>query len=193
MRWNVRKAKELKEIEGYKEVPQFMNVAKERRLVTAKYFIYMYDANSPLHKRIPEIQKRKEEAAILAGLKLSEEKDYKYAEQLWKLTQQLYVDIVVRILKVQKNKLFSLIVAQENYFDELMENMLKVVEIEDAKDVLASMKIKGQLSEEMDKVNSRLAAYYSDLFKGDDVVEAKVDLSSYENPASVARRGGGFG
>lgn len=197
MRWKVHGINNLTNLEkAVKDVPEFRRVNKDRRVATIKYFAYMYDANSPMLRRITDVKERKKEAATLSGLNLTDETDYKYAEQLWRLTQSLYREIVQRMLRNQHSRLISKIVAQEIYFEECRDKMITEIDSDSSdKDILEAMKKKASLSEEMDKIDARLNRYYAELNSGDPEVEEKIDVVNLDGyrPEAIAGATVGFG
>lgn len=197
MRWKVHGITNLKNIEkAVSDIPEFRRVGKERRAETIKYFCYMYDSNSPMMRRITDVKERKKEAATLAGLNITEEKDYKYAEQLWRLTQELYREIIRRMLRIQHSRLISKIVAQEIYFEECLDKMITEIDGDSSdKDSLEAMKKKASLSKEMDEIDARLNRYYAELNSGDPEVEEKIDVVNLDGyrPESIAGATAGFG
>ena len=195
MRWKVHGVDHYKDVKGHEEIPSIMRVHIDERIYVLKYFCYMYDQKSPLQRRVPELKKRKEEAAILSGLNISEERDMAIAVGLWGISRPAYVDIVKEILLAQHSRTFSLIVVQEALFEEYLEKMLTAVSDEAGdKDVLAAMGLKGKMSEEMDKISARLDKYYKEVYGDDPLLEEKVVIEqSGFTPASAARLNAGFG
>lgn len=184
MRFKVHNINDLEKILWLKDVPSVKGLNQQRKLATVKYFAYMYDQNSPLFSRVPDVSQRKKEASRLAGFDIG--KDLKYLEQIWGLTQETYVKIVVEMMKVQNNHELTMLVSMENYFYALNERLLRPLQEGDDMEELKSLETKGKLRKEMMDTRVVMTELYNSLFKGDKVLEEKVMRSSRFTPENVA-------
>jgi len=190
MRWKVYKATNLDDT-GLAEIEPLKRAKGNRaeRLKLGAYFAYMYDANSPLPKRIQEVKERKAVAAKLAGFDLTLIGEYSYAVQLFALSNPLYVEIVVQMLKIQHNRDFSRIAALENFFQECVEKMFAIVEESDkmdAKKVLDALTVKDGLRKYMKATSEELESLYAKIYGDDKHLEELVGPKLNWSPELVA-------
>lgn len=184
MRFRVWGINAVDKIAWAKDIPSTKSIGLTRKLPTLKYFAYMYDGNSPLFSRIPDVKQRKREAARLAGFGL--EADLKYLEQLWGLTQEAYVKIVVEMMKLQNNHDLTMLITMENYFYDLNERLLRPIEASDDQAELKSLDTKGKLRKEMIETKGQMTELYNILFRGDSVLQEKVMRQSRFTPEKLA-------
>ena len=107
----------------------------------------MYDYRSPLVSTIPVLKERKQCAAILAGYDLDADKGL--LDQLFGLTNQLYVDVVLQMIMFQKSRTFSVLVAKEEYMSQILEQLISPVVDEEGKDLLQAYSIKAKLNDQL--------------------------------------------
>lgn len=184
MRFKVHGINDIEKIAWLKDIPSVKGLNPARKLATVKYFAYMYDQNSPLFSRVSDVAQRKKEASRIAGFEIS--KDIKYLEQIWGLTQETYVKIVVEMMKVQNNHELTMLVSLENYFYALNERLLRPLQEGDDMEELKSLETKGKLRKEMLDTKVVMTELYNSLFKGDKVLEEKVMRTSRFSPENVA-------
>ena len=139
------------------------NAFKKRRAV--KYFIYLYDKGSPLVRQIPDINRRREIAAEMAGFKL--DKEEKVLEQYYNLSHQLFRDVVAAILLAQNDRVIAMISTLEIYWEQLIRQIIAEVEDEEGKDLLQAYQIKIKLTESMGVTKAKLDDLYEELYLGD--------------------------
>lgn len=190
MRWRVYKAKDLADtnLEELEAIKRF-RANKADKLRLGAYFAYMYDANSPLPKRIQEVKERKAVAAKLAGFDLTLANEYAHATQIFALSSPVYVDIVVQMLKVQHNRDFSRIAALENFFQECVEKMFAIVEESDKMDtkkVLDALTVKDGLRKFMKATSEELESLYAKIYGDDKQLEELVGSKLNWSPELVA-------
>lgn len=187
MRWRVYKAKSLDDT-GLSEVTELRRI-KTNKLKVASYFALMYDAASPLPKRIQDIKERKSVAAKLAGFDLTQMEEFNSASQLFALSNDAYISIVVQMLKIQHNRDFSRISALERFFDECVEKMFSVVEESDkvdTKKMLDAMTVKDGLRKFMKSTSEELESLYSKIYGDDKHLEELVSQRVNWSPELVA-------
>lgn len=184
----VHKVKDPQKVDTVDRVSAFRRVFrddKSKRIKGIRYFCYMYDKGSPLHTQLPVLAERKRVASTLAGFDL--EKDSNILAQMWKLSSPLYIEIVQQMLKVQHSRAFATIVAQEAYFDQILEQLILPVEEEEGKDLLQAYQIKAKLNDSLNDLRVQLDALYEEVFRGDTEIMDKIDLTdSMATPESYA-------
>jgi hypothetical protein len=151
-----------------------------------RYALFMYDAGSALISRYPDLQMRKENAADLAGFDADKDGEW-LSENVYQFDNPEILDIVHELLQYQNNRLWSLIVSNENTFSEYNKMILDPIKknTEDgAKDPLQAMQLKGKLMADIDLINQRLETYYSK-FYGDDLLMKK-DTIKRLTPETIA-------
>jgi len=172
LKFNVFDVKEGTDLNNHfrldKLIPSFANYADADRNRVIRYIIYMYDSKSPLAKYFTDITRRKEESASLAGFDLVKNKSR--LELLFDLEEDLVGRMVVDFLRYQNNRLWSMIISNEQAFYEFTKTLLTLVRSEKGdKDKLQAVQVKTKLMEDLDAVNDRLNKYYDQLY-GDSVI-----------------------
>lgn len=184
----VHKSDDPQKIDTVERVDAFRRLYKDnkaKRVRCIKYFCYMYDKGSPLYTQVPVLQERKQVAATLAGFSL--EDDANLLAQMFKLSSPLYTEIVLKMLKVQHSRAFATIVAQEAYFDQILEQLILPVEEEEGKDLLQAYQIKAKLNESLATLRTQLDALYEEVFKGDEQIQEKISIDdAMATPESYA-------
>ncbi len=136
-----------------------------------KYVLYMYDQNTPLKEQFPELKIRKEQAAVLSGFSLMKDNE-KLHDVFFFLSDQL-VDMVDEFLRKQNNRIWSMIVSNEQTFFEYQTKLLSPVEGDRDKDILQALQIKSKIMDDLNTINARLDSYYMKL-NGEDKKLLKV-------------------
>lgn len=187
MRYKVYKAKDYAST-NLDEIGAMKRVGIKNRMKVGSYFAYMYDANSPVPKRVQDLKERKAIAAKLAGFDLTIAEEYNAASQIFALSAPLYVDIATQMLKVQHNRDFARISALEKFFDECVEKMFAIVEEGDkmdAKKVLDAMTVKDGLRKYMKATSEELEGLYAKIYGGDKQLEELVSQKMSWSPELV--------
>jgi len=153
----------LMDIDG---VDEFRHPDKDAVL---KYMLLAYHPKSFMVERYTEVNKRKEEAALLAGLSKSRPKDERLMEMLFEHTLEDFVKVLNAFLIHVNSRLWSMVTANEYVFWEYQEKLISPLSIEIGKDkdALTAAGIKGKLMEEMEKINDRLDRFYHRLYMDD--------------------------
>lgn len=154
-----------------------------------KYVLLMYDVNSPLRQFYPELSKRKEFAASMAGYDLMKENvtvlfDFKDGDT----PNEELLSMVINYLKYQNNWVWSMIVSNSEAFYEYNKRVMMPVEGNKDKDILQAINIKTQIMESQDQIYQRLQRYYKELSGGDDLLEEALTKRKRISPESVATR-----
>lgn len=149
-----------------------------------RYLVYMYDQNTPLIKE-RDLDRRKKLAAKSANFAASDKRLFR---ELSELSNEIHVELLFRMMRVQRNRLWCKIVAQEGFFFECYENIMKELKGgDDDKKTLESLQKKAKLSEEMDIIDDRLEKYYKQFVQGDEQVEEVIRKNSYSPEARILR------
>lgn len=152
-----------------------------------RYVILMYDVSSPLRQHYPELGKRKEFAASIAGYDLMKDNvvslfDFKIDEE----PNEELLDMIIKYLKYQNNWVWSMIVSNEQAFYEYNRRVMMPVEGNKDKDILQAINIKTQIMSSQDEIYQRLQKYYRDLSGGDDKLEEAITTRKRLRPEEIA-------
>jgi hypothetical protein len=152
-----------------------------------RYVLLMYDVNSPLRQNHPELGKRKQFAASLAGYDLA--KDDVTALFDFKINDEPYeelLDMIINYLKYQNNWVWAMIVSNEQAFFEYNRRVMMPVEGSKDKDILQAINIKTQIMSSQDEIYQRLQKYYRDLSGGDGSLEEAITTRKRLRPEEIA-------
>lgn len=121
-----------------------------------KYILFVYDKNSPFHKRFPSLTRRREEAIIQSGM----------PEEL--MTHDEIVSMIIDFLVYINDKLWSVICTNENLFVEYMSILNSDLDnFNSDKDLVSTIQAKEKVRESLEKVMNSLEAYYDKFYNGD--------------------------
>jgi len=154
-----------------------------------RYLILMYDVHSPLKKHYPDLVKRKQFAASLAGYDLMKEK----MEGLFDFKNDLGIpndsllNVVISYLKYQNNWVWTMIVSNEQAFYEYNKRVMMPVDGERDKDILQAITIKTQIMAAQDDIYQRLRRYYKDLTGGDENLDELIMTNKRLRPEDIAK------
>lgn len=163
----------------------------ENRLV--KYVLLMYDQMSPLRHHFPDLSKRKEFAADLAGYDLDKEDvtrlfDFRIEEDGDFVPYEELIELSIRYMKYQNSMVWSMIVSNEQAFYEYNKRVMMPVEGAKDKDILQAVEIKSKLMQSMDDIFQRLEKYKRELSGGDDKLGEVLTKRKMTTPESLAKR-----
>lgn len=152
-----------------------------------RYVLLMYDVNSPLRQHYPELGKRKEFAASIAGYDLMKDNvvslfDFKIDDE----PHEELLDMIIKYLKYQNNWVWSMIVSNEQAFYEYNRRVMMPVEGNRDKDILQAINIKTQIMTSQDEIYQRLQKYYRDLSGGDVNLEEAITIKKRLRPEEIA-------
>lgn len=146
-----------------------------------KYICYMYDQGSPMKKHFPELAVRKEECAHLSGVIEHTAID----QALRDMSSEMFMEGITEFLRFQNHRVWSMIVANEEVFNEYQTRLLEKIDDDRDKDLLAALTTKAKIMQEMDAINERLETYYSKLYQNDTDLIAKVTFKNI-SPEEIA-------
>lgn len=149
-----------------------------------KYVLYMYDQNTPLKEQFPELKIRKEQAAVLSGFSLIKDNE-KLHDMFFFLSDQL-VDMVDEFLRKQNNRIWSMIVSNEQTFFEYQTKLLSPVEGDRDKDILQALQIKSKIMDDLNTINDRLDSYYMKLYGEDQELLKVIKADKRLTPEFIA-------
>ena len=137
-----------------------------------KYFCYCYDSKSPFVTEIEEVSQRKELALEEAGID-----DEEQIESLLQLDNEQYILLLTAMMKAQKDRLFRLIVVNEEAFTEYETSVFKRLTAEKDKDLMQALITKDKILESLHQIGERLDVYYRKFFNNEEEVIKKVSFT----------------
>ena len=173
----------------YPKLKEIVGSVDDKQL---RYIVLMYDINSPLRNHYPDLAKRKEFAADLAGFDLMKDDVTTLFEFRIKNDQDEYVpdeeflDIISKYLRYQNNWVWSMIVSNSEAFYEYNRRVMMPVDGARDKDILQAINIKTQIMTSQDEIYQRLQKYYKDLSGGDGQLEEALVKRKRINPQTIA-------
>jgi hypothetical protein len=161
------------------QYPKLLEIVGDVDDKMLRYALLMYDMNSPLRAMYPDLAKRKEWAASIAGYDLDKDP----VQELFTLSitvskdgedevepNEKLLQIITKYIVYQNNRLWTLIVTNEQTFYEYHKRV--ITEIKD--DGLNTVTLKTKLLEAMDDINGRLEVYYRGLTGEDPELEQAI-------------------
>ena len=173
----------------YPKLKDIVGVVDDKQL---RYVILMYDINSPLRHHYPDLVKRKQFAADMAGYDLNKDDVTTLFEFKIKNDQDEYVPnedmlkMIMKYLKYQNNWVWSMIVSNEQAFYEYNMRVMMPVDGARDKDILQAINIKTQIMTSQDEIYQRLQKYYRDLSGGDTQLEEVITKRKRLRPEEIA-------
>ncbi len=135
-------------------------------------------------KLFPELKIRKEQAAVLSGFSLIKDNE-KLHDVFFFLSDQL-VDMVDEFLRKQNNRIWSMIVSNEQTFFEYQTKLLSPVEGDRDKDILQALQIKSKIMDDLNTINDRLDSYYMKLYGEDQELLKVIKADKRLTPEFIA-------
>jgi hypothetical protein len=159
-----------------------------------RYVLLMYDQNSPLREYYPELGKRKNFAASIAGYDLDKDDVTELFDFKIKNEEDEYVpceamlELIMKYLKYQNNWIWSMIISNEQAFYEFNQRVMMPVDGSRDKDILQAVNIKTQIMQSQDDIAQRLKKYFRELSGGDEQLEDAIIKRKRLSPESQAKR-----
>lgn len=144
-----------------------------------RYIALLYDKNSPLRNKIPDINERKEECASIAGITSGK-------DQIFDLSNEKVVGYINVYLRHQSSKIWAILAANEDVLWQYQQELMKpITDFKNDKDKLQALEIKTKLMNECDAIIKRIESYEEKLF-GDNL-DKKDEIINYtpENIANI--------
>jgi hypothetical protein len=172
----------------YPKLKKILGDADDRMM---RYVILMYDSSSPLRQHYPELGKRKEFAASIAGYDMIKDDVISLFEFKVKVGEEYepneeLLSMIIKYLKYQNNWVWSMIVSNEQAFYEYNKRVMMPVEGNKDKDILQAITIKTQIMNAQDDIYQRLQKYYRDLSGGDVNLEDAIKTRKRLRPEEIA-------
>jgi hypothetical protein len=173
----------------YPKLKDIVGVVDDKQL---RYVILMYDINSPLRHHYPDLVKRKQFAADLAGYDLMKDDvttlfEFKIKNDLDEyVPNEEMLKVIMKYLKYQNNWVWSMIVSNEQAFYEYNMRVMMPVDGARDKDILQAINIKTQIMTSQDEIYQRLQKYYRDLSGGDTQLEEVITKRKRLRPEEIA-------
>ena len=146
--------------------------------------LYMYDQNTPMKEQFPDLKIRKEQAAILSGFDLV--KDNEKLHDIFFFQSSKLVDMVDEFLRKQNNRIWSMIVSNEQTFFEYQTKLLSPVEGDRDKDILQALQIKSKIMDDLNTIKDRLDSYYMKLYGEDQELLKVIKADKRLTPEFIA-------
>jgi hypothetical protein len=141
----------------------------------AMYILFLYDKNSPFHKKHQDIKKKKEMAILESGI----------SPEL--VDNEEVLEMTVDFLMFQNDKLWTEIVVHESLFSEYTGILLKPMNEAKDKDLVAATNAKQKTREEFSNVRVHLEKLYNEFYLGDKEVLEKANKNSKLSPESISK------
>ena len=159
----------------------------------ARYILLMYDMKSPIRHNYPDLLKRKQFAADMAGFDVESEEvvgifEFKVKEEEGYVPDDGLIDAVLKYLQYQNNMIFTMIVSNEQAFFEYNKRVMMPVEGSKDKDILQAVEIKTKIMAAMDEIFQRLQKYTRELTGSDDKLSEAITRKKMTTPESLAKR-----
>lgn len=173
---------------AYPKLKEILGSGDDRMI---RYVILMYDVSSPMRQHYPELWKRKEFAASVAGYDLSKEDTSKLFDFKVKVGDNYepyddLLDMIISYLKYQNNWVWTMIVSNEQAFFEYNKRVMMPVDGMRDKDILQGINIKTQIMSSQDEIYHRLQKYYKELSGGDSDLEESIMVRKRLRPEEIA-------
>jgi len=176
----------VKKVPRLSLIESFVNYKDPDKEKVIKYICYLYDPNSPLKEFFPDMQRRKEQSAILAGFSMENEQSKNKAAELMGLKNKGVIVLIDDFLRFVNNRIWSMIVSNEETFYEYQRKLLRNVEADRDKDLLQALQIKGKIMEDLDNINARLEKYYLKMYAGDEDLVKTITARGSISPETLA-------
>lgn len=176
----------------YQLYPKLENILGKSDEKMVKYILLMYDIKSPLKDYYPDLQKRKEIAAVMAGYNMDKDDVTGLFEFKIKDDDNEYVpydellNLTISYLKYQNNWVWSMVVSNEQAFYEYNKRVMMPVDGNRDKDILQAISIKTQIMTAQDEIYNRLQKYYKDMAGGDVDLEQAIVARKRMRPEEIA-------
>ena len=185
MEFNPLSKRELVSI--YPKLKSAMGKVDDRMM---RYVLLMYDMKSPLREFYPELDKRKQFAASMAGYDIDTEDvtslfDFKIKQDDEEVAYDELLNLIIKYLKYQNNYVWSMIVSNEQAFYEFNKRVMIPVDGARDKDILQAVDIKNKLMDAQDVIVQRLQKYLRELTGEDEKLEQTITKRKRLRPENI--------
>jgi hypothetical protein len=164
----------------FQQYKEFTDCPKASRNKVIKYVVFAYDPGSPfVMDSVSDLKKRKEAAAEAAGFLRTPTTGLfdELVKEIMELKNEETNAMIFKFLQIINNRTWTLIVTNEQIFDEytalLMEPVKSTSATEDKK-VLEAANIKSKLREECKVIADDLKKLYKEFFGDNDDLKDKI-------------------
>lgn len=171
--------------------PKLRSIVGDSDDKMVRYVMLMYDQNSPLRSHYPELDKRKQFAANIAGFESSDDLtslfDFrvKTVDDEYEPNEALIV-LTMQYLKYQNNMVWQMIVSNEQAFHEYNRRVMMPVDGSRDKDILQAVEIKTKIMQSMDEIYQRLQRYTKEMSGDDQSLEEILTKRKRLRPEAIA-------
>jgi hypothetical protein len=149
-----------------------------------RYVIALYDPASPIVKDYPDLQDRKMAAAGVAELDIADDDKIRV---LFECSSDPVAQIILGFLKnFVQNRLWSMIISNEQAFWEYNLRMLTAISADRDKDLMSAVAIKTKLSDDLEAINNRLERFLSNFYGDDSELKKKAQKRGHFTPEDMA-------
>jgi hypothetical protein len=192
MYYKVHSVKSLDNVDKLAALSGFFDVEVPYPTETRKYLCYVFDKRSPFVKEISTIKDRKEQAASQAGFNLADNSHKEWLNTLYAVDDERVLELILLLLKGQADRLWQVICAKENYFEECVRGLFTPIDADrtnNAKQHIEAIQVKSKLREEIDLLQNSLQNDYRNFF-GDEEEELRRLLNEQRriDAESVAKK-----
>ncbi len=153
-----------------------------------RYLLLLYDRYSPLISGYPDVRRRKEQGARVAGfIAVTKKGEDQTLNGLFDLTVPEYIDVIIEISHIQRIREWDIIMVNEANFYECQRILLSPI-AETGNDLLKGIDIKGKLRDQMEKIDQVLDKYYRLLFPEDETLSRTVQKRKAITPENMAAK-----
>ena len=149
-------------------IESFVRYEGEYKNKVIKYICYLYDPNSPLKEFFPICLDAKSRRLSSPVFNLDDNRFKDMVIAMMSLKNEVVVVMIDEFLRFVNNRVWSMIVSNEETFYEYQRKLLRNVTADRDKDLLQALQIKGKIMEDLDNINERLEKYYLKLYAGDE-------------------------
>lgn len=179
----------LRSMPKMKQIPEFKSCDHPDRDRLIRYVCYAYDKNSPVRHHFKSLEDKKMNAAVLAGFDPDEDSDTIDAMMRFDPNDSYGAIVLILVdgfLRFIHDNVWSMIVTNEEVFNEYRSQLLATTISDKSKELLQSLELKSKLMEQMDIIVDRLDGYYRKLY-GDDEEIRKALRKKRVTPESFAK------
>jgi hypothetical protein len=172
-----------------RKIPSFAAYEEADRNYIIRYIILLYDKGTPLIRRYEKLDKRKVEAALIAGFETK--KDGSFKDDKIKLIlenkEDKVLEMITQYVASLGDRRYALIVANEHVFYKNLESLFKTASYpDDHKKELDALVTQDKILEMNEKIDARLQANYRAMFGEDEDLIEKVTRKGLMTPEKIA-------
>jgi hypothetical protein len=183
------KADLLQKFPKLTRLKSFKSYGESDRNYLIRFIVIMYDSGSPLADMYPDIEKRKIEAAKLAGYETGKTGAFKdkKIQDVFELKNDDVLEMICEYMESHNSMEHRLVIMHEQAFSEYERLVMTPIDQSETKDkdILTAATTKTKLMKDCDEIHSRLLGYYQKLYNNHDEVIDKAASSRRFRPETV--------